>query len=109
MAQLQEQMFVTNLQSDLKSQYKMTETEANKFVKFYNQPKEDLSLDTLVDVFKKQEINTLAIDSSIDAVRANKEAPRSAGVIQGQQPHRKSEADSMWERVTKAGSRSNVL
>ena len=35
MAQLQEQMFVTNLQSDLKSQYKMTDEQANKFVKFY--------------------------------------------------------------------------
>jgi len=42
-------------------------------------------------------------------VRANKEAPRSAGVIQGQAPQQKSEVDGMWDRVQKAGSRSNVL
>ena len=109
MAQLQEQMFMQNLEKDLSGKYNMTPEQVSKFTKFYSQPKEDLSLDTLVDVFKKQENNAPTIDSSMDAVRANKEAPRSAGVIQGQQPQKKSEADSMWERVTKAGSRSNVL
>lgn len=110
MAQLQEQMFVTNLQSDLKSQYKMTDEQANKFVKFYNQPKDDLGLDVMVDIFLKQEGNpSERTVSSMEAVRANKEAPRSAGVIQGQAPQQKSEVDGMWDRVQKAGSRSNVL
>ena len=32
-----------------------------------------------------------------------------AGVLGGEQPDRKSDSDSMWDAITKAGSRANVL
>lgn len=110
MAALQEQMFMTNLQNDLKSRYKFTDDQSDRFVKFFSQPKENLSLETLVDVFLKTENETTARpNSSIDAVRANKQSPRSPGVIQGQAPTTKSQKDKVWDQVVSAGSRSNVL
>lgn len=110
MAAMQEQMFMTNLQNDLKSKYKFTDDQAGRFLNFFSQPKENLSLETLVDVFLKTENETTARpNSSIDAVRANKQSPRSPGVIQGQQPATKSGEDKIWDQVIKAGSRTSVL
>jgi len=110
MSALQEQMFVNNLQTDLKSKYNFTNDQAGRFVKFFSQPKENLSIETLVDVFLKNENETTARpNSSLDQVRANKQSPRSPGVIQGQQPETKSGKDKMWDQVINAGSRTNVL
>jgi len=110
MSALQEQMFVNNLQTDLKSKYNFTDDQSSRFVKFFSQPKENLSIETLVDVFLKNENETTARpNSSLDQVRANKQSPRSPGVIQGQQPETKSGKDQMWDRVINAGSRTNVL
>jgi len=111
MAVLQEQMFVNNLQSDLKSKYNFTDDQAGRFVKFFSQPKENLSIETLVDVFLKTEDGgqTAKPNSSLDQVRANKQSPRSPGVIQGQQPETKSGKDQIWDQVIKAGSRTSVL
>jgi hypothetical protein len=44
-----------------------------------------------------------------DMIRQNPTPPAQAGVLTGQQPERKSEIDSMWDSIIKAGSRSNVL
>ena len=46
---------------------------------------------------------------TVDAVRAAQDAPRSAGVLQGQPAKTKNEADRMWDSVLKAGGRNNVL
>ena len=79
-------------------------------MKFFSQPKENLSIETLVDVFLKNENETTARpNSSLDQVRANKQSPRSPGVIQGQQPASKSQKDKLWDEVIGAGSRTNVL
>lgn len=107
MAAVQEQMFMNNLQGDLKSRYKFTEDQSNRFVKFFSQPKENLSLETLVDVFLKTENDTTTRPrSSLDTVRANKKSPRSPGVIQGQAPTTKSAKDQVWESVVGAGDRT---
>ena len=44
-----------------------------------------------------------------DMIRQNPTPPAQAGVLTGQQPERKSDMDNMWDAITKAGSRSNVL
>jgi len=70
-----------------------------------------LDLGTLVNVWKTS--NTTGRtkrDSSLDAVKAAKEAPRTAGVLQGQSGAMpKSDKDKVWDAVMSAGSRSNVL
>jgi hypothetical protein len=79
-------------------------------------PGSSMTLDTLVDVFQSRNQNSGVLLSnepvpdSFDAVKAAREAPRTAGVLQGQEANQpKSEQDAMWDAVVNAGSRSNVL
>jgi hypothetical protein len=80
-------------------------------MEFATKPVDRLDLGTLVDVWKKSGAKGLTKrDSSLDAVKAAKEAPRTAGVLQGQSGSMpKSDKDKMWDAIVNAGSRSNVL
>ena len=50
-----------------------------------------------------------ATENPLDQIRQNQANPQPAGVLQGQQPEKKSDTDKMWESVMTAGKRSNVL
>tara|TARA_Y100000310_G_C20662529_1_gene805562 strand:- start:287 stop:1057 length:771 start_codon:yes stop_codon:yes gene_type:complete len=100
MGALQEQVFVNNLVSELKNVYKLGEQDTQEFLQFYAQPKEQLSLDALVDVFvKTKKKDGSKPSSSLDAVRAGKSAPRTAGAVQGKAPAQKSAEDKVWDAV----------
>ena len=94
----------------------MTESEVREFMEWSTDPGSSMTLDTLVDVFKTRNQQSAVLPSgeptpdSFQAVKAAQEAPRTAGVLQGQEAHQpKSEKDAMWDSILKAGSRSNVL
>ena len=100
MGALQEQVFINNLTSELQNTYKMNENEAREFLTFYAQPKEDLSLDALVDVFVKSKGKERSkSSSSLDAVRAAKNSPRTPGAVPSRGPTPKSEDDKVWDGV----------
>ncbi len=100
MGALQEQVFINNLMSELQSTYKMNEGEAKEFLSFYAQPKEDLSLDALVDVFVKTKGGERSkSSSSLDAVRAAKSSPRTPGAVPSRGPAPKSDDDKVWDGV----------
>ena len=48
-------------------------------------------------------------NNPLDAIRQNQAVPQQGGVLNGQQTVKKDEKDSMWDSITKAGSRANVL
>ena len=49
-------------------------------------------------------------ESPLDQVRNVQGTPQSGGVLQGERPQSpKTDEDSMWDSITKAGSRTNVL
>ena len=48
-------------------------------------------------------------NNPLDAIRQNQAVPQQGGVLNGQQPVKKDDKDSMWDAITKAGSRANVL
>ena len=115
-AQMQEQMLINNTMNDLRGVHKMTESEVSEFMDWSTDPGSSMTLDTLVDVFKSRNLQSGVLPSnepipdSFQAVKAAREAPRTAGVLQGQQANQpKSEQDAMWDAVMNAGSRSNVL
>ena len=115
-AQMQEQMLINNTMNDLRGVHKMTESEVSEFMDWSTDPGSSMTLDTLVDVFKTRNKNSNVlpsgepVPSSFDAVKAAREAPRTAGVLQGQEANQpRSETDQMWDAVVSAGSRSNVL
>jgi len=115
-AQVQEQMLINNTMNDLRNTHKMTESEVREFMEWSTDPGSSMTLDTLVDVFQSRGQNSGVLPSSepvpdsFGAVKAAREAPRTAGVLQGQEANQpKSEQDAMWDAVVNAGSRSNVL
>ena len=94
----------------------MTESEVREFMEWSTDPGSSMTLDTLVDVFKSRGNKTGVLPSqepvqdSFDAVKAAREAPRTAGVLQGQEANQpKSGKDQMWDIIMSAGSRTNVL
>ena len=111
MAALNERTVLNNTVNELRSVYKLEDNEVSDFMEFATKPVDRLDLGTLVDVWKTSSTkgNTKR-DSSLDAVKAAKEAPRTAGVLQGQSGSMpKSDKDKMWDAIVNAGSRSNVL
>tara|TARA_R110001606_G_scaffold326576_1_gene473357 strand:+ start:872 stop:1597 length:726 start_codon:yes stop_codon:yes gene_type:complete len=115
-AQMQEQMLINNTMNDLRGVHNMQESEVREFMDWSTDPGSSMTLDTLVDVFKSRNQQSGVLPSSeptpdsFQAVKAAREAPRTAGVLQGQQANQpKSEQDAMWDAVVSAGSRSNVL
>ena len=115
-AQMQEQMLINNTMNDLRGVHKMTESEVREFMEWSTDPGSSMTLDTLVDVFKSKNQQSAVlpsnepVPSSFEAVQAAKEAPRTAGVLQGQEANQpKSEKDVMWDSILRAGSRSKVL
>ena len=48
-------------------------------------------------------------ENPLDVIRQNQAVPQQAGVLNGQQPVKKDDKDSMWNAITQAGSRTNVL
>ena len=49
------------------------------------------------------------VNNPLDAIRQNQAVPQQAGILNGEQPVKKDDKDSMWDSITKAGSRTNVL
>ena len=102
-------MVLNNTVNELKSAHRMSDEEVKSFMDWSTNPTSNLSLDTLINVWRGETGRVAQNNDSLDAVKAAQETPRSAGVIQGQSVKTKSEADSMWEAIQASGSRSNVL
>ena len=48
-------------------------------------------------------------ENPLDSIRQNQSVPQQAGILNGQQPVKKDEAQKMWESIMDAGSRAKVL
>ena len=115
-ARMEEQMLLNNTMNELRTNHKMTESEVREFMEWSTDPGSSMTLDTLVDVFKARQSNNGVlppkepVPDSFEAVQSAKEAPRTAGVLQGQEANKpKNAKDQMWDAIMSAGSRSNVL
>jgi hypothetical protein len=110
MSGLQEQMMLNNTVSELKSGHKMSDAEVDNFMKWSTNPTSNLSLDTLINVWRSETGGNKLSTDSLGAVQAAKETPRTVGAVQGQPASSpKSEKDQMWDAIVSAGSRNNVL
>ena len=106
MGAVKEQVFMNDLKRDLKENYNFNDNMVDDFVQFYSTPKEDLPFEALVDVYLKTNGSEERSkpSSSLDIVRANKQSPRSAGIVQGQAPRPKSERDQVWDGIMNAST-----
>lgn len=109
MSRMNEQMVLNNTVNELKSSHKMSDEEVKSFMDWSTNPTSNLSLDTLINVWRGETGIRAQTNDSLEAVKTAQQTPRSAGVIQGQPVENKSEVDKLWDAVKSAGSRNSVL
>ena len=99
----------TSLRADLANKG-LNEQEQNSFFEFADKHPSEYGLDNVLKMWRSvtQSPETIA-ENPLDQIRQNQANPQPAGVLQGSQPEKKSDADKMWESVMSAGKRSNVL
>ena len=113
-AGIQEQVGMNQLQQELASKG-LNKQQIDSFVEFAKKPTSEHGIDGAIKMWQamsgQTEVQQPEQDNSnpFDIIRHNDNVPAQAGVLGGQQPDRKSDADSMWDSITKAGSRNNVL
>ena len=83
------------------------------FMDFANKNPAEYGIDGAINMWQsvtqqptEGESNT---NNPLDAIRQNQAVPQQAGILNGEKPAKKDDKDSMWDAITKAGSRANVL
>ena len=106
---IQAQQGRTNLRTDLASRG-LNDEQMESFFKFADKHPSEYGLDNVLKMWEavSQTPETQA-ENPLDKVRQTQASPQSAGVLQGQQPKRKSEEDKMFDDVINAGGFGNRL
>ena len=102
--QIQSDMQMQNTVNELRGTYKMSDNDINEFLQFTTQPKERVGLNNLVKLWQMQNGQSVANNDTMEAVTAAKQAPRTAGVLQGQpQTSQRNDADKMFDSIISTG------
>ena len=108
---LQRNQGVMQLQTELQSRG-LNPAEIDSFMQFAAQNPAEYGVDGAIKMWRSvagsEASNQVA--SPLDDIRNTQGNPAQGGVLQGQQPQApKNDKDSMWDAITKAGGRTNVL
>ena len=108
---LQKQMGQAQLQNQVVNDGLVSKEELPQFMNFVSKHPGEYGLQNVVKMFRAVNTENPASQTTnpLDQVRQNQQAPTPAGILNGEQPQRKSETDSVWDSIVKAGSRTNVL
>ena len=106
---LQAQQGRTNLRADLANKG-LNEQQMESFFEFADKHPSEYGLDNVLKMWQavSQPTQGGERENPLDKIRQTQSAPQAAGVLQGQQPERKSEDEAMWEGVlnsTRVGNR----
>ena len=90
----------TNLRADLANKG-LNEQQMESFFEFADKHPSEYGLDNVLKMWQAVSQPTQGGDreNPLDKIRQTQSAPQAAGVLQGQQPERKSEDEAMWEGV----------
>ena len=105
--QIQADMQMQNTVNELRGTYRMSDGDIQEFLQFTTQPKEQVGLNNLVKLWQMQSGKSVANNDTMEAVSAAKQAPRTAGVLQGQSPDSpRNDADKVFDSIMSTGSGS---
>jgi hypothetical protein len=108
MGRLEAQRQVDSLRMRAQSEFKLSNSDAEEFVEFVTKPKEQLPLDTLFNVWNTNKNGLPQLNQNIESVKRAQQRPKSAGLVQGGQPPKKSDEDNMWSNIMKAGNPNSI-
>ena len=105
---MQKNMAMGQLKSDLQARG-LDENDVKDFVQFAGTPANELGVDNVIKMWRAVKETPAGENNPLDQVRETQNIPQSGGVLQGERPQTKTDIDSMWDGIVKAGSRTNVL
>ena len=112
MAGVQKQVGMSQLKTELANKG-LNADEINSFVDFASKNPAEYGVDGAINMWKsvtqKPTEGNQDNFNPYDSIRQNQTTPQQAGVLNGEQPVRKDEAQKMWEDIMNAGSRTKVL
>ena len=97
---IQAQQGRTNLRADLANKG-LNEQQMESFFEFADKHPSEYGLDNVLKMWQavSQPTQGGERENPLDKIRQTQASPQAAGVLQGQQPERKSEDEAMWEGV----------
>ena len=108
---VQREVGMNKLQTELANKGLNAE-QISSFMDFASKNPAEYGIDGAINMWQavtQQPTERTENKNPLDAIRQNQAVPQQAGVLNGQQPAKKDDKDSMWDAITKAGSRANVL
>ena len=108
MSRLESQRAVDSIKMRAQSEFKLSNADAEEFTEFVTKPKEQLPLDTLFNVWNTNKNGLPQVNENIESVKRTQQKPKSAGLVQGGQPPKASDEDSMWSNIMKAGNTRSI-
>ena len=109
--QVQKEIGMSKLQTELANKGLNAE-QIQSFMDFASKNPAEYGIDGAINMWQavtQKPTESENKENPLDAIRQNQKVPQQAGVLNGQQPAKKDDKDSMWDAITKAGSRANVL
>ena len=111
-AGVQKQVGMNQLQNEL-SNRGMTGEQIQSFMDFASKNPAEYGIDGAINMWQsvtqQQAESNENVESPLDSIRQNQAVPQQGGVLTGQQPVKKDDAQKMWESIMSAGSRAKVL
>ena len=97
---IQAQQGRTNLRADLANKG-LNEQQMESFFEFADKHPSEYGLDNVIKMWQavSQPTQGGERENPLDKIRQTQASPQAAGVLQGQQPERKSDDEAMWEGV----------
>ena len=97
---------MTKLQSELANKGLNAE-QISSFMDFASKNPAEYGIDGAINMWQAvtQESQATQNRNPLDVIRQNQTQPQQGGVLNGQQPVRKSDKDSMWEGIVNAGNK----
>ena len=80
--------------------------EASDFVDFVTQPKENLPLDTLFQVWRGK--SGAKVANNVESVKQTQSKPKSAGVLQGGEPRKPDKQEDYFNRILSFGNTRSI-
>ena len=97
---LQKQMALNNLKQDLATKHGFEDPAmADDFIQFATNPRDELPIEMLVDVYRKYKGGEEKVSPNLEAVQRTQKIAPTAGVVQGASPEQPNEMDSVWSGV----------
>ena len=102
---------ISKLQTEL-SNKGLNPEQITSFMDFASKNPAEYGIDGAINMWQSVTQNSTEAgnsNNSLDAIRQNQSVPQQAGILNGEQPIKKDETDSMWKNIMSAGSRAKVL